>query len=211
MTDWREIGTGKCYRGDTIHTFHTIFGRPDPEKPGHFYGIDQFLPDDSLYDRIRSFHKKVCTLGNFVVLPNSAVKGEKSFVTLNTYRGTNHWRDYFDQFMLALEPCLVNNCNADETLYSLVHERNHYAWENYKNQAGFTRLVKALLLDDYLDENGHAKNLFADTNGKVRFHWEKPQPSRGLYLQGVVNYLDYAEKIISNRTDRMIEMLKEFC
>ena len=211
MTDWREIGTGKCYRGDTIHTFHTIFGRPDPEKPGHFYGIDQFSPDDALYDRIRKFYKKICTLGNFVVLPNFTVKSGKSFATLNTYRGTNYWRDYFDRFLLALEPCLVNGCNADKILYKLVHERNGYAFENYKNQEGFTRMIKALLLDDYLDADGHAKNLFADANGKVRFHWEKPQPPRELYLQGVTNYLDHAEKIISNRTDCMIEMLKEFC
>ena len=72
-------------------------------------------------------------------------------------------------------------------------------------------MIKALLLDDYLDTDGHAKNLFADANGKVRFHWEKPQPPRELYLQGVTNYLDHAEKIISKRADRMIKMLKEFC
>ena len=54
MTDWREIGTGKCYRGDTIHTFHTVFGRPDPARRGHFRGIDRFAPvDDALYERIR--------------------------------------------------------------------------------------------------------------------------------------------------------------
>ena len=146
-----------------------------------------------------------------MVLPNSAVKGEKSFITLNTYRGTNHWHDYFDQFLLALEPCLVNGDKSDKTLYKLVHERNHYAFDNYKSQDGFTRLVKNLLLDDYLDADGHARNLFADVNGKVRFHWEKPQPPRELYLQGVTKYLDHAEKIIFNRADRMIEMLKEFC
>ena len=212
MTDWREIGTGKCYRGDTIHTFHTIFGRPNPEKSGHFYGIDRFAPiDDALYERVRLFHKKICTLGNFVVLPNCSVKTGEEFVTPNTYRGTNHWRDYFDRFLLALEPCLVNGCDADETLYKLVHERNRYAFENYRSQAGFTRLAKDLLLEDYLDENGHAKNLFADADGKVRFHWENPQPPREIYLQGVINYLDRAEKIISNRADRMIELLKEFC
>ena len=212
MNDWRQIGTGKAYRGDTIHSFHTIFGKPDSENPGHFCGIDRFAPiDDLLYERIRQFHKKICTLGNFVVLPNFTVKSGKSFATLNTYRGTNHWRDYFDQFLLALEPCLVNGCNADETLYKLVHERNGYAFENYKNQEGFTRMIKALLLDDYLDADGHARNLFADVNGKVRFHWEKPQPPRELYLQGVTNYLDHAEKIISDRADRMIELLKEFC
>lgn len=211
LTDWREIGTGKSYRGDTIHTFHTIFGRTDPDNPGHFYGIDRFAPDDDLYERIRRFHKKVCSLGNYVVLPNSAVKCDKGFVTLNTYRGTNDWHDYFDRFMLALEPCLSDKSAADKTLYRLIHERNDFALSNYKSRDGFTRLAKNLLLDDYLDSAGHARNLFADADGKVRFHWEKPQPSREVYLQGVVNYLDHAERIIAGRAERMIEMLKAFC
>ena len=211
MTDWRQIGAGKCYRGDTINTFHSIFGRPDPEKPGHFYGIDRFSPDTALYDRIRRFRKKVCTLGNFVVLPNLSVKTKERFVTINTYRGTNHWHDYFDSFLLALESCLCCGDNTDETLCQLVFKRNHSAFAGYRSQEGFTRLAKNLLLDDYLDADGHAKNLFADTCGRIRYHWEKPQPPREVYLDSVINYLDHAEKIISNRADRMIEMLEEFC
>lgn len=210
MTDWREIDTGKYYRGDTIHTFYTIFGRSDPAQPGHFFGIDRFAPvDEALYERIRRFHNKVRTLGNFVVLPNCAVKTDAGFLTLNTYRGTNHWHDYFDRFLLALEPCLSCGDRSDETLYKLVHERNKYAFADYKGPGGFTRLVKALLLDDYLDADGRAVNFYADAGGRVRFHWDRPQVSRETYLQGVVNYLDHAEKIISQRADRMIEMLKE--
>ena len=212
LTDWREIDTGKPYRGDTIHTFHTIFGRAMAEKPGCYYGIDRFAPvDKELYDRIRRFHKTIHTLGNFVVLPNAAVQCSARFLTLNTYRGTNRWRDYFDQFLLALEPCLRNRADADKVLFRLVHERNEPAFGQYTSQDGFTRLAKNLLLDDFLDEAGHAKNLFADANGKVRFHWEKPQPSREVYLEAVTNYLDHAEKNISARADRMTEMLKPFC
>ena len=212
MTDWRAIGTGKSYRGDTIHTFHTIFGRADPDAPGHFYGIDRFAPvDAALYDRIRRFWKKMCTLGNYVVLPNAAATDKGNTVTLNTYRGTNRWRDYFDQFLLALEPCLSSGSRDDATLYELVHGGNAPAFAAYRGPGGFTHLVKALLLDDYLDDAGHAKNLFADANGKVRFHWERPQPEREVYFKGVENFLDRAERIISRRTDRMIERLRPFC
>jgi hypothetical protein len=212
MTDWREIDTGKPYRGDTIHTFHTIFGRANPEKPGCYYGIDRFAPiEKALYDRIRRFHKMAHTLGNFVVLPNAAVQCNMRSQTLNTYRGTNHWHDYFDLFLLALEPCLRKRANADNVLFRLVHERNEHAFGQYTSPDGFTRLAKNLLLDDFLDEDGHAKNIFSDANGRVRFHWEKPQPSRKVYLEGVTNYLDHAEKIISTRADRMTEMLKQFC
>ena len=212
MSDWREIGTGKRYRGDTIHTFHTIFGRADPDAPGHFYGIDRFAPvDAALYDRIRKFWKKMCTLGNYVVLPNATATRRGHAVTLNTYRGTNRWHDYFDQFLLALEPCLSAGSRDDATLCELVHGGNAAAFAAYRSPGGFTRLAQALLLDDYLDDEGHAKNLFADAKGKVRFHWERPQPEREVYFRGVVNFLDHAERIISRRTDRMIELLRPFC
>ena len=34
-----DIGSGKNYRGDTMNTFHTMFGREIPEKPGFFAGL----------------------------------------------------------------------------------------------------------------------------------------------------------------------------
>lgn len=212
MQDWREITTGKSYRGDTVFTFHTIFGRPVPDKPGHFNGIDRYLAgDEPLYDRIREFHRNMARLGNYVVLPNHSVKLNDRFVTLNTYRGTNEWRDYMDQFLLALEPCLTAGDRRDETLYKLVHQRNRTAFAGYTTQQGFTRLVQNLLLDDFLDANGRAKNIFADSNGKVCFHWDFTRPAPEIYLAGVINYLDNAERIITDRTQRMIEKLRKYC
>lgn len=117
----------------------------------------------------------------------------------------------FDRFLLALEPCLSDKSDADRTLYRLVHERNGFAFDAYGSRGDFTRLAENLLLDDYLDAEGHAANLFADADGKVRFHWEEPRPPREIYLQGVMNYLTRAESIIDRRAARMIEMLKAFC
>ena len=212
LSDWREIGTGKRYRGDTINTFHTMFGRVNPDEPGHYWGIDRFAPvDDDLYEAIRRFHKQVCSLGNFVILPNVSVGVRGHAVTLNTYRGTNRWHDYFDRFLLALEPCLDDGSRDDGILYELVHEANAPAFAAYRGRGGFARLARELLLDDYLDDAGHAKNLFADDSGKVRYHWENPRPPREVYLRGVRNYLDRAGRIISSRADRMIGMLEKFC
>ena len=212
INDWRNIGSGKFYRGDTLNTFHTLFGREIPENRGHFYGIERFAPiDENLYNRIRKFKKSICTLGNFVVLPNYSYWTGRKNVTINTYRGCNNWKDYFDQFMIALENCLTNEKNPDEILYNLVHKRNYEAFNAYSSFDGFVKLANYLLLDDYLDENNHAKNLFTAFDGKVFYHWDKPQKSKELYLEGVDNYITIASKIINNRGQKMVEILKKYC
>ena len=140
-----SIGTGKAYRGDTIHTFHTIFGRPNSEAPGHFFGIDRFAPiDDRLYERIRAFHRQSRTLGNYMVLPNIGLPVGRRILTLNTWRGTNRWHDYVDQFLLALEPCLDKGDRSDEILHRLVHERNALAFAEYMRPGGFAALANKL-------------------------------------------------------------------
>lgn len=213
MTDMGSVGRSRSYRGDTIHSFHTIFGRPIPGREGHFNGIEHFAPiEEELYERIRRFHKKGRTLGNFVVLPNIPLQTGKEFLTLNTYRGTSCcYRDYFDRFLLALEPCLTKESRKDRILYKLVHCQNKRAFAPYREKDGFVHLAQALLLDDFLNEEGSAANLFADAAGNVCFHWENPRPPREKYLQGVINYLDRAEKTISARSNRMILLLQEFC
>ena len=212
-----EIGNrGKLYRGDTMNSFHSIFGRQIKNNPTHFEGIDKFAPiDDELYDRIRQFHRMVHSIGNYVVLPNSGFwtkdqSGKYIFVSLNTYRGRHEeWHDYFDQFMIALEACMTDKPEHDPTLHRLVYDYNAQQLENYKGQEGFTRLARGLFLDDYLTEEGHACNLFADANGKVRFHWESsPIPSRKVYLEGVINYLEHSERIILHRAAQIIERLQ---
>jgi hypothetical protein len=212
IDDWRHIGSGKAFRGDTINTFHTLFGREIPEKKGYFYGIEKFAPiDENLYQKIRKFKSTISTIGNFVVLPNYSYWNGRQNVTINTYRGCNNWRDYFDQFMIALEECLCNKSSADQTLYNLIYQRNHQAFEPYTSFDGFVKLANNLLLDDYLDENNHAKNLFTSFDGEVFYHWENPQKVKDIYLAGVENYLTCASKIIQSRSQRMVNLLKELC
>ena len=212
IDDWRNIGSRKHYRGDTLNTFHTLFGREIPGKKGYFYGIERFAPiDENLYNKIRSFKRMVTTLGNFVVLPNYSYWTGRQNVTINTYRGCNNWKDYFDQFMIALETCLCNKSNPDEILYNLIFKRNYEAFIPYQSFDGFVKLANGLLLTDYLDENNHAKNLFTSFNGEVFFHWNYPQKSKEIYLAGVENYISNASKVIKNRGEKMVNLLKEFC
>ncbi len=56
------LGTGRAYRGDTLNTFHTLFGRPIPEQPGRFAGLERHHPSDDLRARAAAFHRTSCCL-----------------------------------------------------------------------------------------------------------------------------------------------------
>ena len=204
-----NIGYNKAYRGDTMNTFHTVFGRVNENDSSRYDGLDKFAPiDDAVYDRVRLFHREIHTIGNYVVLPNYCMRiaGEK--ITINKYRGCHEkWHDYFDQFLMGLEACMTGAQAQDETLRELIAERNDWQMEQYQGQEGFTELARRLFLDDYLTSDGHARNLFADADGRVRFHWEDPRPTREVYLDGALNYLKQAESIIDRRADRILNCL----
>ena len=45
--------TGK-YRGDTMNSFHTMFGREIPERPGFYAGLEKYHPSEELRERVRN-------------------------------------------------------------------------------------------------------------------------------------------------------------
>jgi len=202
-----SVGPGRAYRGDTMNTFNTVFGREMQERPGCYWGLESFHPDEKTRVLARDFHELVPTIGNYVVLPNYADGNGK---TLNTYRGCHsQWRDYFDQFMVALEAVLTNLPGQDARLHALVRDWNDYAFEKYADSDGFRTLVNQLFLDDYLDEGGHAFAFNAVMTGKVMFHWMKPRPSDEEYLQGAQWYVRNAIRIIHARAERIVNVLYE--
>jgi len=203
----QSVGKGRAYRGDTMNTFHTMFGREIPEQPGCFCGLENFHPDENMRHLARRFHALVPTIGNYVVLPNYADKNGK---TLNTYRGCHLlWRDYFDQFMVALEAVLANGPRQDAELRTLVWERNRFAFEKYARAEGFRRLAERLFLNEYIKESGHAFTFNTCVTGKVMYHWMKPRPSDEEYLKGAQWYARNAIQIIHARAERIVNVLQE--
>jgi len=202
-----SVGSRRAYRGDTMNTFHTMFGREIPERPGLFCGLENYHPDNNLQELARSFHKLVPTIGNYVILPNHADRWGR---TLNTYRGRHYlWRDYFDQFMVALEAVLADGPKQDASIRTLVQERNHFAFEKYKGPEGFRKLSENLFLDEYIEKNGHAFIFSTSMNDKVMYHWMKPRPSDEEYQKGAALYAQNAIKIIQSRAERIVSALSK--
>ena len=184
------------YRGDTINTFNTIFGKPI--AVGGFAGLNRFEFDEALLQRVWKFHSQYHTIGNFMVLPNARISGH----TLNTFRGSYHqWRDYIDKFVGALHQQLTESQNCDnETLCQLM-AANAKDFEPYRSQAGFELLMGKLLLDDCINNNGKPKQLF-----DAVYHWDKSL-ARDIYLKHIDQYLDFSESFIEKRGARVVEIL----
>ena len=134
--------TKRRYRGDTINTFNTLFGRIDGDE---IRGFDKIAKDSVLRPAVQNFYLVYHTIGNMMVLPNIFV-GRSS---LNLYRGCHHvWRDYVDRFLIELIYNLIGMPN-DEKLSALI-KANEFAFSKYKGEDGFKSLINGLYLDDYL-------------------------------------------------------------
>jgi hypothetical protein len=184
------------YRGDTINTFNTTFGKPIAK--GEFAGINRFEPDHKLQQRVMQFHSQYHTIGNFMVLPNTRV-GKHS---LNTFRGTfPQWRDYIDKFVGALHQQLTEPQRGNSELFQQLVAANIKDFEPYCHQEGFELLMNKLLLNDCINQEGKPKQLF-DTV----YHWDK-RLTRDLYFRHINQYLDFCESFIEKRGVKMVKIL----
>ena len=184
------------YRGDTINSFNTTFGKAD--VTGGFAGLNRFNPDENLQQRVLKFHSLYHTIGNFMVLPNTSVDGH----TLNTFRGSYYqWKDYIDKFVGALYLLLTSPQSVNNELFHWLISANIKDFEPYYHQDGFELLMDKLLLNDCINQEGKPKQLF-----DVVYHWDK-RLTRDKYLRHVNQYLDFCESFIEKRGAKMVEIL----
>ena len=191
-----NMGWGKAYRGDTINTFHTMFGREIPERPGYFAGAEKYSPTDPFREKIRRFGKLCSCIGNYVVLPNRIAAG----TTLNCYRGTNEWHDFFDRFLMNLHQALTQKMIPDPTLKQLI-EVNDFCFRKFYGKEGFRCFTENLLLNGYCGCHGEPELVF-----HLNYHWMNEQEPEQ-YFHDAELYLDCAERIILNRADKICEQL----
>ena len=192
------LGDGEKYRGDTMNSFHTMFGREIPDRPGFFAGLEKYGPAEGLRERVREFGNAYCsTVGNFVVLPNLYARG----TTLNMYRGTNWSRDFFDRFLIGLKNVLCSCGKKDPLLEELV-EANAFCFGKFEGEEGFCALVRGLLLEDYCGPESFPKTVFP-----MNYHWKNPADKES-YIRDASSYLDNAERIIRNRGRKIRDILR---
>ena len=193
-----SLGDREKYRGDTMNSFHTMFGREIADHPGFFAGLEKYAPAEELRERVREFGNACCsTVGNFVVLPNLYVRG----TTLNMYRGTNGWRDFFDRFLIQLRIVLCGEEAGDPLLAELVNA-NAFCFARFEGREGFPALARGLLLEDYCDREYVPQIVFP-----MNYHWKDPA-DKETYFRDAMSYLDNAERIIRSRGRRIRDRLE---
>ena len=196
------LGNGKPYRGDTMNTFHTMFGREIPGRPGFYAGLEKYHPADELRERVREFGRLYCSsLGNYVVLPNLCARE----TTLNCYRGTNQWHDFFDRFLIELTAVLRGETGETDPVLKDLVAANEFCFARFRGGSGVREFIRQLVLEDYCNPgNGMTPRIVFPLN----YHWMNEKDAAG-YFEDAAAYLDKAEAIIAGRSAGLLAMLRE--
>jgi len=196
-----QIGTGKYYRGDTLNSFHSLFGQKLPGK-NKFKGVAKYTDEINFTNSVNKFYKTYRTMGNFMLLPNIPLEG--SIKTINLHRGSCSWHDYFDRFLLELNCCFIDHENKNQVLTELI-ERNNFYFRHFHYD--IKRICKVNFLEPYFN-SGEVKQFFYP----YKYHWEIKKPptkfNKREYISYANNYINRATKIINYRADKIISKLK---
>ena len=214
-----------AYRGDTMNSFGSIFGKENLESGkefafrAKFYGADK---KTELWKRIEDFYKTYHYIGNFIVIPNrGSVKNGINGARAGFYdsKECEGMRDYFDWFLIALYKyqmkVLCGNINMSKFELQLQMNPEYSPrvmdmkeWEErfflspyyvavYSNRREPERLFKTQL---------DARLKVTDPNGNDP---EKSYFQTDEYLELMEDYIDKSNAVIEYRTNKIIEELKE--
>lgn len=191
--EFGQIGTGKKYRGDTLNTFNTLLN-----------GIDKYSPGKEFLTIIYEFRDIYVSLGNFMLMPNISIQTGNANRTINTYRGINNWRDYFDRFLKELSVFYTDECKCDEDLSKLI-KCNGFYFTKINTMEKFRNVN---YLDSYFGSDGEIKISFEP----YLYHWKFKKITSAIektYVNFSKNYIKEVSKIIGDRATIMVNRLKE--
>ena len=116
---------------------------------------------------------------------------------LNTYRA-GIWKDYFPSFLRAVKIYLENDSLSAAKLpegFVRLMEANDFFWKNYRGR--FSKYVRDFFLEGYLDRHGEVVEL-------PRIYWWDKSLTLEMYVAAANRYLNFANRIIKERADRII-------
>jgi hypothetical protein len=190
---YEEIGFGRKYRGDTINTYNTLFGKDDKFK--------DYIDDKELIAKILAFKEKYVTIGNFMLMPNRS--GGNQISTINCYRGSSSgWRDYFDKFLIELDKCLTENTRDSDNKLFILKEKNGFYFQEINTIQKFCEIN---YLDPYL-LNNKVLSLFSP----YLYHWKYPEINnevKNTYSNFAISYIKQVEEIIDQRSHKMLQII----
>jgi hypothetical protein len=185
--------TDSClYSGDTLNTFATLFGYRSL--------TEDIFNDSKLYAEIKQFSEKYLTIGNFMPLPKKTINRK----SINSYRGNNRWRDYYDVFLFEFDKCLRKENGYDKTLDSLIQENSFY----FTDKMTIQEFIRKNFLEPYFNfDKNEIMPLFTEDFTK-RLNYSSSERDPSSYKKFAHKYIKKSIAIIEYRTWRMTNILK---
>lgn len=122
---------------------------------------------------------------------------------MRTHRGCHdQWHDYADRFLVELHKNLTRQENADLDLQELI-DANETDFDGYYGQEGWKHFIDNNLLSYYVIDD-----YVPILTSKGYVYWRGGYTNRNRFLKEADRYIDFATKVIKNRADRIIEILK---
>lgn len=217
--DWNN----KCaFRGDTMNSFGSLFGKEDKRKGRSFAFRAQYYNADQnprLWEKIIKFSKSYHYMGNFIVIPNrgilrNGINGARAgYYNREECEGM---RDYFDWFLIAISNYQNKVKEGDIGLSKFEMQLQM----NPEYNPAFLPIKEwedRFFLSPYF-KDGEPVLLFR-TPLEERLKVTDPEGTdpelsyykADEYLELLEDFLDKSENVIEYRTHKMIENLKRLC
>lgn len=195
----KELSRDCNFSGDTINSFRTLLGNRFLMKNTEREVTKYFEFDSDLKQKVNDFFYIYQRIGNFYLLSKQYHK------SINQYRGTNRWKDYFDVFLLEMNKYFRNKSDMDVILHDYLESGiNKQFFSNFKNNED--AFYKLFFLEKYknLVYPHPNKNCLCGFKG-----YSEKLVSKGEYRKFVSNYIDKATLLINERSACIVDALKK--
>lgn len=209
-----------AFRGDTMNSFGSLFGKEDRKKDRSFAFRAKFYHAEEnprLWTKIRKFSKSYHCIGNFILIPNrgtlrNGINGARArYYNREECEGM---RDYFDWFLISIakyqkkveegdihlsgfEMQLQMNPEYNPAFLPIKEWEEQFFLKPYFKNGEPVLLFKTPLEErlKVTDPNG--------TDPEISYY------KADEYLELLEDFLDKSENVIKYRTNKIIEALKK--
>lgn len=217
MGAWDWKGT-YAFRGDTINSFGSLFGKEDKDRPfafrAKYFGADKY---PKLWEKIKEFYQLYHCIGNFIIIPNRASVKNGINGARAGYYDTDYcegMRDYFDLYLIAIAKYQekVRSGNIRLNKFEMQLQRNP---EYNPFFLDISAWGERFFLKDYF-RDGKPTLLFGTPLERRLLKTTVPEERNGNefyeddeYLQLMEDFIDKSKKVIEFRTNKMVNYLRE--
>lgn len=177
------------YWCDTINHYQQLFGANILDQ--YFKGMQKFNPSPEQHQRAVKVAHMTYYIGNVWVLPNKD--------SINNHK--EKFRGYVDKLLKAMYGCMTEQKRVDMQMKGILY-KNRKLMVDYQGEESFLKFIDNMMLNDYVDDNGHPKEVFAGVWSMMK------DLDATTYFNAVDEYCSFMESFVRTRGERIVQRLK---